>query len=169
MGVPVLPEARPRKPRAMVCSPSSKPGRIWMRSARRRPLCSGRSAALASLSTLHINRKNLRKAWDVPTNVQLLRALSLLPIGFCTADPSPASGLLRRPAPTARNVPLAGEAPWPLCARCVSAVTPGILCRQHPWWLIFFLRISGLLLQSRCVGRSGEACILRGRIRSSHA
>jgi hypothetical protein len=38
---------------------------------------------------------------------------------------SPASGLLRRPAPTAGQVPLAGEAPWPLY---VSAVNSYILC-----------------------------------------
>jgi hypothetical protein len=37
---------------------------------------------------------------------------------------SPASGLLRRPAPTAGRDPPAGEAPWPLC---VSAVDPYIL------------------------------------------
>ncbi|HBG94250.1 MAG TPA: hypothetical protein DDY14_02770, partial [Chromatiaceae bacterium] len=34
------------------------------------------------------------------------------------------SGLLRRLAPTAGQGPLAGEAPWPLCALCVSAVNP---------------------------------------------
>jgi hypothetical protein len=31
---------------------------------------------------------------------------------------SPASGLLRRPAATARKSSLADEAPWPLCALC---------------------------------------------------
>jgi|GEM_PF-3796150 hypothetical protein len=31
---------------------------------------------------------------------------------------SPVSGLLRRPAPTAGQGALAGEAPWPLCALC---------------------------------------------------
>jgi hypothetical protein len=39
----------------------------------------------------------------------------------------------RKRAPTARKGPLADEAPWPLCAHCVSAVNPYILCRQHPF------------------------------------
>jgi len=37
-----------------------------------------------------------------------------------------ASGLLRRPAPTAGQGPLTGEAPWPLRALCISAVSPYI-------------------------------------------
>jgi len=57
-------------------------------------------------------------------------ALVLTPPIELASDPlasfsgSPASGLLRRPAPTAGKDPLAGEAPWTLCAFCVSAVNP---------------------------------------------
>jgi len=46
---------------------------------------------------------------------------------------SPASGLLRRSAAMAGKGPLAGEAPWLLCAPCIFAVNPYILCRQHPF------------------------------------
>ncbi|QQO56969.1 MAG: DUF2169 domain-containing protein [Thiohalocapsa sp. PB-PSB1] len=45
---------------------------------------------------------------------------------------SPASGLLRLAASMDGEGPLAGEAPWPLCALCVSAVNPYILRRHHP-------------------------------------
>jgi hypothetical protein len=45
---------------------------------------------------------------------------------------SPASGLLRRPAPRAGQGPLAGEMAWPFCALCVAAVNPCMLRRQHP-------------------------------------
>jgi hypothetical protein len=49
------------------------------------------------------------------------------------------SGLLRRPAPTARKGPLAGKAPsWPLCTLCVSALNTYMKAapkeRLLPWW-----------------------------------
>jgi hypothetical protein len=60
------------------------------------------------------------------------KAAALASDPLASSAGSPASGLLHRPAPTAGKGLLAGEAPWPLCALCVSAVNPYILYRQHP-------------------------------------
>jgi hypothetical protein len=71
----------------------------------------------------------LRRQW--PTALSPGKGAALASAPLASFAGSPASGLLRRPAPTAGTDPLAGEAPWPLCARCFPAVNPDILCRQH--------------------------------------